>query len=397
MTEKVFDKITMGEGDHCIEIRLAAVKDIRRIQMLYAEVYGGSYSIPIVNDKEAMRNAIESDSYYWVVGDHGGRIVGSLVYAIDLEAGNSKAFGAVVSEEYRKLELAHTMMKSVLNNITSKRKMVDMVYATTRTTNPAPQKLTENLGFIKLGVFPNTHKVKDNETHCLTGYFTPRALEQRKKVPALIPEVVPFYDIVCKQIDLGESTTEEPNGIYSGNVKIIPVLEFENITAPEFIKRRYKETKHNSFFEHIVMPFHEPNLLLITPDQKTEVYVAVNKKDKYSAIMGGVTQESSFAVILESVARHLKDLGISYVEVVMEAYSPVLQREALDARFIPTAYFPCAKKVKDTRYDCIAFSRTFEILDFRNVKLISYYKNFLEEIFKLWYDNYIGSAFKQDK
>jgi RimJ/RimL family protein N-acetyltransferase len=95
--------------------------------------------------------------------------VGSLVYALDLYYRNSKAFGAVVSQEFRKLDLAYTMMKLVLDDITHNKDLVDLVYATTRTANYAPQKLTESLGFIKLGIFPNTHKVQDNETHCLTG------------------------------------------------------------------------------------------------------------------------------------------------------------------------------------------------------------------------------------
>ena len=60
------------------------------------------------------------------------------------------------------------------------------------------------------------------------------------------------------------------------------------------------------------------------------------------------------------------------------------------------AYFPCAKKVGNKRYDCIAFSRTFDVLDFRNVKIISLYKNFLREYLKLWRENYIELVFKSE-
>ena len=142
------------------------------------------------------------------------------------------------------------------------------------------------------------------------------------------------------------------------------------------------------------MPFHEPNLILITPDQGTEVYVTYSQKDKYSVIVGGVTNEKSFAVVLESVAQKVSQMDMSYVEVIIDAYSPELQRDALDARFIPSAYFPCAKRMGPRRYDCIVFSRTFDILDFRNVRIISLYKNFLREYLKLWRENYIELAFK---
>ncbi len=396
MTHNKIEHVIRTEGKPDVIIRLARTQDMRRIQMLYAEVYGAAYPISIIMDREKMRRAIEDDDYYWMVAECAERIVGSLVYEVDLQYRNSKAFGAVVSQEFRKMDLAQTMMKLVLDDITSGKNLVDLVYATTRTANYAPQKLTESLGFVKLGIFPNTHKVQDNETHCLTAYFTERAMQQRRATPVIIPEIVPFYEIVRRQIKLEDPQVRDANGPYSDHRQKIPLLNFEVIDAPEFVKARYMRTKHNSFFEHIVMPFHEPNLILITPDQGTEVYLTVSLKDRYSAIIGGVTNEKSFAVVLESVARKVSDMNMAYVEVVIEAYSPELQREALDARYIPSAYFPCAKRMGEARYDCVVFSRTFDMLDFRNVKIISLYKNFLNEYLKLWRENYIESVFQTE-
>lgn len=396
MASRKLGKIIANKGQGDIIIRLASVHDMRRIQMLYIEVYGGSYPITIVSDRDLMRHAIEDDEYYWLVAEAKGRIVGSLVYAVDLKYRNSKAFGAVVSQEYRKLDLAYTMMKLVLDDITKRQNLVDVIFATTRTANYAPQKLTESLGFIKLGIFPNTHKVQYNETHCLTAFFTDKAMQLRRRNAVIIPEVEPFYDIVGRQIALGRPVVKDVKGLYSDHKQKIPLLEFEVITAPEFIKSRYRKTRHNSFFEHIVMPFHEPNLILITPDQGTEVFLTYSKKDKYSVLVGGVTNEKSFAVVLESVAQKVSQMDMAYVEVIIDAYSPHIQRDALDARFIPSAYFPSAKRMGRRRYDCIVFSRTFDILDFRNVKIISLYKNFLREYLKLWRENYIELVFKSE-
>ena len=397
MPPKKIDQIIKTPGKPDVLIRLAKVADMRRIQMLYAEVYGASYPIPIIMDKDKMRSAIENDDYYWMVAECGGRIVGSLVYSVDLLYRNSKAFGAVVSQEYRKLDLAFTMMKLVLDDITKNKDLVDLVYATTRTANYAPQKLTESLGFIKLGIFPNTHKVQDNETHCLTGYFTDRAMQRRRPTPEIIPAIAPFYEIVRKQIKLEDPKLVDVKRDYSDHKVRIPLLNFEMITAPEFVKNRWKKTKSNSFFERTFMPFHEPNLILITPDQGTEVYLTYSQKDKYSVVVGGVTNEKSFAVVLESIAQKVSQMDMAYVEVIIDAYSPEVQRDALDARFIPSAYFPCGKRMEETRYDCVVFSRTFDILDFRNVKIISLYKNFLHEYLKLWRENYIELAFEPDQ
>ncbi len=396
MALKKIEQIVKNEGKPDIIIRLAKIPDMRRIQMLYAEVYGGNYAISLITDKDKMRRAIENDSYYWVVAECEGRVIGSLVYALDTSDRIAKAFGAVVSQDFRKLDLAYTMMKLVLDDITHARKLADVVYATTRTASHAPQKLTESLGFIKLGIFPNTHKVSENETHCLTAYYTEEALKRREPKPNLVQELVPFYELVRKQINLEEPVVTEVKSLYQENRHMIPPLPLEVITAPAFIKNRYKTLKSNSFFEHSYMPFHEPNLLFITPDQSTEVYLSYSQKDKYSVIMGGVTKEKSATVVLESIAKKLSEMNMAYIEIILDAYTPQLQREAMDARYIPSGYFPCIKKSGNKRYDCIVFSRTFEVLDFRNVKLISLYKNFLREYLALWREHYIESAFRND-
>jgi RimJ/RimL family protein N-acetyltransferase len=395
--KKIEQTVKNLEGRPDINIRLARVADMRRIQMLYIEVYGGSYSISLITDKEKMRRAIENDNYYWMVAECEGRVIGSLVYALDISDRLAKAFGAVVSKDFRKLDLAYTMMKLVLDDIAQTQKLMDVIYATTRTASYAPQKLTESLGFIKLGIFPNTHMVSENETHCLTSYFTEEALKKREPGPNLIKEIAPFYELVRKQIKLEAPSITEIKSLYQGNRHIIPPLPMETITAPAFIKNRFKTLKSNGFFTHSYMPFHEPNLLFITPDQSTEVYLSYNQKDKYSVIMGGVTKEKSASVVLESIARKLNDMNMAYIELILDAYTPQLQREAVDARYIPSAYFPCLKKEGNKRYDCIVFSRTFEVLDFRNVKLISLYKNFLREYLALWREYYIESVFRSDE
>ncbi len=381
-----------GKGE--LVIRPARLLDARRIQVLYTEVYGSSYSISIITNPERMKRAIESDNYYWLVADYNGRIVGSLVYAMDYKERISKAFGAVVSEEFRKHNIAYTMMKLILDDITQKQNLIDVVYATVRTTSYAPQKLTESLGFIKLGIFPNTHKVLENETHCFTAYLTENALKKRKTTPKIVSEIAPFYDMVLKQIRLDPANIVDVKGKYSTHTTKIPTVDFEVITASEFVKKRYSRMKNRGIFTHTFMPFHEPNILLVSLNGKTEVYMTYNPKDKYSVFVGGFSDLEP-EVLLESVAKKMQELNMAYLEILFDAYTPQLHRAAIDARFIPSGYFPAAKLCGNSRYDCIIFSRTFDILDFRNVKLWGLYRNFLKEYIKLWRENYIEVVFEK--
>ena len=76
---KKYEKLIRVKGKPNIIIRLAKVSDMRRIQMMYAEVYGVNYSIPLIIDKDLMRDAIENDQYYWLVAESNARIIASLV------------------------------------------------------------------------------------------------------------------------------------------------------------------------------------------------------------------------------------------------------------------------------------------------------------------------------
>mgnify|MGYP001157863180 CR=1 FL=1 len=378
-----------------VRIRTAVPNDARRIQTLYAEIYGADYSVPLVTDRESLVKLISGDNSYWLVADHNGRIVGSLAFEIDRACRAAKLFGAVVSREYRELELAHTMIKIILDDIIRDKDEVDVVYATARTASKAPQKITSDLGFVKLGIFPNTHKVRDSETHCLVALFGRNAMEKRKSIPKIIPEVKPFFDLVAEQMPLGACWTEDVTGTYSDPQTKIPLMDFEVITAPSFVKHSYGKCRAGGVFEHVLSPFQQPNMMLITPDMKNTVYIYYNKQDRYSVILGGAAEEKNAAVLLESTAHKLKELGLSYVEILVDAYEPRLQREAVDARFIPSAYFPCIKFNAGERMDGIVFSKTFEILDFRNVDILPVFKDFLRAYLALWQENYINIAFRK--
>lgn len=393
MSRNPLERLIRLPGGHSLRLRRAQPGDMRRIQVLYAQVYGPNYPIPIIQDPARTRKALESDRYLWLVADHNARIMASLVYVLDPEQRIAKAFGAVVSKEYRKHRLANTMMEAVQAEL-RRRKAVDLVYATTRTVTTAPQQLTENLGFAKLGVFPNAHKVFEQETHCLAAYYAPGALAKRRVPPVLAEELLTLHRLVRRQMDILET---DIGGVRLKKTRGGPSegepLRFETVTAPTFIKRRFNSTRSSGVLKDVYVPFHEPNLLLITPDGSTEVFLHYWPLDRYSVIQGGVTPIRDFTYLLDSVAHALGAMGVNYIELLVDAYSPDRQRAALDARFVPSAYFPAMRLVGRKRWDYVVFSRSFEMLDFRNVRIVSAYRDFLKEYLRLWQKFYIEDAF----
>jgi hypothetical protein len=104
MAVKYIEKTLKLKGKGDLIIRPAKIRDARRIQVLYTEVYGSSYSISTVMDMGKLKSAVSSDNYYWLVAEFNNKIVASLAYIIDFEGRIAKAFGAVI-ESHMKLFL----------------------------------------------------------------------------------------------------------------------------------------------------------------------------------------------------------------------------------------------------------------------------------------------------
>ena len=79
----------------------------------------------------------------------------------------------------------------------------------------------------------------------------------------------------------------------------------------------------------------------------------------------------------------------------MEANNALHIRDALSARFIPSAYYPAMRWEPDREHgrDYLAMSRSMAILDFRGLRLQPAYAEYLQEYFRLWRELYIGKVF----
>ncbi|MBI3543773.1 MAG: GNAT family N-acetyltransferase, partial [Deltaproteobacteria bacterium] len=156
-------------------VRVATPDDALRIINLYHEIYEGTYPDARMTDFAKLRRVLASDDYVWIVADDGRAIVGSIVYRVDPVNLLAKVFGGAVLPAYRGHKLTEKLMVYGTDRLKRLHRPVEVVYATTRTVLEAPQKLTSNLGYRKLGIFPNVHKTAEYETHALTALFSATA------------------------------------------------------------------------------------------------------------------------------------------------------------------------------------------------------------------------------
>ncbi len=376
-----------------IKLREATLHDMASIFQLYAYAYEGTYPDPTFSEVSRLKNAIETKSKFIFIAEEEGKLIGSILFLYQDNSKLGKAGAAVVLPEYRGQQITQKLIKFGSDFIEQTTTGLDVLYVTTRTVHKAAQILTQKIGFRQLGIFPNVHKTKDYETHALAAIFHNNSLVKRYTDFKHHPSVLPLYNIVRENIELPEMelTHDWDKKVYGGKV---PTLEI--IKAKEFVKRRYLNLCETKEIDLAFFPFHTPNYLITSPNQKIEVFLYVNELDKHSVITGcKIDREVSFTDLFIAVGHILRDKGIRYVESIIRANRLNIIDKIYKARFIPCGYVPAFQQEGDLRYDYVVFSRSFEVLDFKNLELTGENEKYLKNYISLWEEQYLGGHFKK--
>lgn len=366
-----------------MKVQLASEEDIFQISHLYFDIYQGTYPDPLMKDFNLIRQFIKSEAGYWfITKDSNNEVIASVLAAYDKENFIAKAFGAVVRPEFRGQGIMEELLSYGIEFLKSKTPGVDVIYSTTRTVNEAAQTLTEKLGFKKLGIFPNAHRTNEYETHCLAAIIYPSALEKRNDSYKIHHEISSLYGIVQNEVGLNSLESivpEKPTKV------LIEPGDLEVVKSPKFVSYRYNFLKNEKKLEFEFFPFHQPNLVIMSPDQSIELFCHLSSVDGYCVVVGGkMPGNLDFTQLFLNSNRLLRDAGARYIEVIVRADRPKILESILKAKFIPCGFFPAFQLIGNKRYDFLVFSRSFEIFDFQNVKLKGMNQVYLEEYFKAW-------------
>lgn len=383
-------ELTLPDGRRLV-VSPAVPDDALRIRWLYHLVYGGNYPFSMVYDPRECARAIEGDKVLWFLARDGERAVGSLIFSVDRSVRLGKVFGAVVAEEFRGQDVAERMLDFGVDIVVNRQKAARTVYATTRTVSLGPQRLAEKAGFKKLGIFPNAHKVANSETHTLAVYFEPGALESsggRARLPRVMK---PFFDIVRREAGLYEPAWVD---LPVDPAPAAAAPAFEVVSAPQFILRRFAEAKAADRLLLDFFPFHEPNLLLVSADGRTELYFYRSAKDGHCVLTGAWSANLPLGAMLDGGAAHLEGMGVRYLEVLVDGAAAERVAEAMTARFLPSAYYPAMRWDPEgkTARDYVVLSRSLAVLDFRGLVLQPAYADYLREYFRLWREQNVGKV-----
>lgn len=377
--------ITLQDGRN-VEFQSATPADAEGIIQLYHKVYKGKYTLREVMEPHLIAKMAEDPNYFWTLARCEGRIIGSVIFAIDPVNKFGKCYAAVVLGEFRGQDVMRFMVQQGIARLTTRTRTCDVIYATTRTVSVAPQVVLEHLDFHSMGIFPNVRKVESFETHGLEVFFRENSLGLRRPRPTLIPEVVDFYRIAMDVLGLKEDP-EEVELEKADPRRMGEQIRFCVDRDENHVLQLFDFYQDHDLMDKVFFPFIAPNLLFVSEDKRAEIFVDFNSSDGNGTIVAYRIRSDDRRQVLMWFCEAAAQSGMRYIEMLVSAFNPLHQRQAIDARFLPCAYFPAMRMADDGhREDYVVFSRSFESLDFMDLHLVDTNRRFLDAFMKCWYE-----------
>ncbi|MEA9355483.1 GNAT family N-acetyltransferase [Bacteriovorax sp. PP10] len=362
----------------------ANVSDVNEIINLYRLVYGKKYPISYGTDPVLLKKSIKNEKTHLVVVARDlnqNVITGVLITEIDSENKIGKLVGLVVHPTFQKNKIGNYLVEYVGDHFLEKGNVVNSLYATTRTNTVGPQRVFIKNQYLPLGIFPNAHRLSQYETVTLFAKFRKGLLEQRVPTKEVAPSLMPMYQILKNIVP--ELSIPEAAEVY---VPLIPpnndAWEFEIIRAPNYVYRKFLETfpdPKDRFF-----PFHTPNMLIADKEGRIEIFAYFSKRDGYCTLIKATKPIAELSGSLTSLYMQLDDIGVSYIEVLVNVNLTPSIGPLLTGQFVPSAIYPAMREVDGKFEDYIVLSRTMEPLNFRGMSVISQFKPFIDLYVDTW-------------
>jgi len=384
---------TRARGLMELVIDRARKEDIDEIMGLYFQAYGADYPLEIGTNEQVMQQALDSpEIYHWYVirDTFRNTLAASGIVELDLNLKIGKVTGVTVGRNYQGRGIANRLIGHAINQV-FQTSDINSLYATSRTVVLSSQSMLIKNGFIPLGIFPNARKIKTYETLTLMGKFRSGILTNRTPVERIPKELAPLAQVVEKYIgtplykEIAETLPPVIGELSKPNEEILSgqkELDFEFITAPNFVQKRFKEFFGSNSAE-VFYPFHYPNLIIAESSSGLEMFACFTKKDHYCVIMGANKDIKLLGAGIKQMIFNMQEHGIYYLELLirLDNYNSLVY--LLDNLFIPSAIYPAMREVSGEMYDYVLMTRTLVPLDFTDIKahpdLIPYFKNYTEQ------------------
>jgi ribosomal protein L7Ae-like RNA K-turn-binding protein len=367
-----------------IEITPAVKDDVNEMINLYRMVYGKRYPISYGIDPELLTKAIsEKDTHLCLVAKDTSKniVVGAVIIELDHYHKIGKLVGLVVLPIYQKHKIGQSLVSYVTDRLLVKENLLNSLYATTRMVEVGVQVIFLKNNYLPLGIFPNAHRLNKYETVSLFAKYRKNILEKRISIPNVSKSLIPLYQIVKNQVPVLSipKTLDEPS---ITRFDIEQEWEFEIIQAPHYVYKKFHEAfpqKEDRFF-----PFHTPNMLIADTSGRIEIFAYFSKHDGYCTLIQSTTPISDLRTHISSLYMQLDDIGVAYLELLVNVKHSLFINTLLRGQFLPSAIYPAMRERGGNYEDYVVMSRTMEPLNFRGMAIMAPFKPYVDQYVDAW-------------
>jgi N-acetylglutamate synthase-like GNAT family acetyltransferase len=367
-----------------MKVEVATEKDVNEMLNLYRLVYGKKYPISYGTDPDLLKNAITNKDTHLVIvsKDSISKIVtGAMIVELDKYFKIGKLVGLVVHPDYQKHKIGQNLVSYATTELLDKSDAYNSLYATTRTVTVGPQVVFLRNNYLPLGIFPNAHRLHQYETVTLFAKFKKGVLEKRIPEKNVVRNLMPLYNtlkefnneiVIPKAADEPSITKKEFDN----------EIEFEIIQAPNYVLRKFHErfpNKEDRFF-----PFHSPNMLIADKEGRIEIFAHFSKRDGYCTLIKSTIPINELNSKLTSLNMQLDDLGVAYLEVLVNVKFTPFINMLLRGQFVPSAIYPAMREINKELNDYVVLSRTMEPLNFRGMAIVAPFKPYIDQYVEAW-------------
>ena len=365
-----------------IVIRQAVESDVAAIHDIFTEAYRGHYAHGEFCEIDYLKKMVFDDDALVLVAEdsESGRVLGTGSIILDIGAYGDLIgeFGRlVVHPDGRNQGVGKLLMEGRLERVQER---LHLGLVENRAVHPYSQKISAAYDFVPVGFLPSKLKFAERENVALYAHAFGSCLSLRKNHPRIIPEAYPLADLVLREFGIRDDV------IVDDNTQAYPLSEpydLETMTSEgyasllHFERGRVRNREilgpvklHAGVFQLRVSHY---QYLLARRDGCLVGGVGfhIECEEKSARILELVSADSEpvRTLLAEAVRSCLKDGGVKYIEIDVNAHATAMQRTLLELGFLPAAYIPAMSFHRVERLDVIRMVHLDTPLDLGEVAL----------------------------
>ncbi len=374
-----------NKASHSCTVRTANELDIPGIQKMFHDSYGDDYPYHGFYEAAWIKHALYNDNIAMFVAEDPAthELLGSasLDFSVGAFTDLLAEFGRlVVTPEARCRGVGHALMKKRVEYVEDK---IHIGIVENRVVHPYSQMISHAHGFTPVGFLPLKHLFHARESLSLFVRYFQDALNYRKPVPRVIPEVQQLAQLALASLGI-DNDLEVMSGAqpYTHRVQF-DLEELKNSVLPALLHIERGRLSHREVFGPARLHYgffrlharHAQYFIARDQAPKGEIAGAIgfirDKLEKSLRIFELITpNDDAIYFLLKSLLdKCQQQWGLEYIEVDVSAYAPRLQQTLIELGFVPAAYLPAMAFHQIERVDVIKMCRLLVPLDVGGIQL----------------------------